>query len=168
MTDRSGAVNVVKVALKRADVTELITEDALLAGAPLVKLLGGPASEALKGGVLRRFADKGVLFQHGDAGQSLFLVMAGEVRIFARRDHELVDLGVARRGETVGEREVMDEAGPRACSAVAQGQVDVLELQREALLRGDRLPMALAHVFGAVWAERRKALDEMSDFLNRW
>lgn len=168
MTERSGSVNVVKVALKRADVTELITKDSLLAGAAVVKLLGGPASDVLRGGVLRRFPDKGVLFQQGELGQSVFFVIAGEVRIFARRDHELVDLGLAPRGATVGEREVMDDAGPRACSAVAQGQVDVLELQREALARGGHLPLPLVNLFGAVWAERRKALDEMSDFLNRW
>ena len=44
----------------------------------------------------------------------------------------------------------------------------MLELFRETLLVGGKLPPALVTMLEAVEQRRMKALDEMSDFLNRW
>jgi CRP-like cAMP-binding protein len=156
---------VVKLELKRADAAELLAADPVLAAAPLVKLL---TAAMLEKATLRRFPDKVVLMQQSEPGQSLFFVMKGDVRLFARRDRDSAELGIARRGEVVGEGEVLDGAGARHCSAIAQGQVDVLELPREALLVNGVLPPALIAVLKDVHSTRTKALDEMSDFLNRW
>ena len=164
---RSPPQGVLKVALKRADVGELLA-DALLVSSPLVKWFGGPKAEVFKAGALRRFLDGAVLFQVGDAGHSLFFVIAGEARLFARRDTEMVDLGLARKGDVVGEAEVLSGQAKRGSSAIAHGPVDVLELQRELLLRQNELPPPLAKWLDSVSTQRRKALDEMSDFLNRW
>lgn len=162
----SDSVPVVKVELKRANALELIAANPDLAGAPLIKALG-KSSRALTGAVIRRFSDKAVLMQQGEAERSLFFVLAGDVRLFARRDTDSAELGVAHVGDVLGEGEVLTE-GKRRCSAVAQGQVDVLELPHAALLVDGKLQPALVTMLEAVKKRRMKALDEMSDFLNRW
>lgn len=157
----------VKVKLERANAAELIAANPQLSGSSLMKALGPAAKTLVAGAVMRRFQDKAVLMQQGDAGRSLFFVLAGDVRLFARRDTDAVELGVAHPGDVLGECEVLaDEA--RRCSAVALCQVDVLELPREALLVSGKLPPQLSTLLEAVKKHRMKALDEMSDFLNRW
>lgn len=170
MNQRSGdgSTPVVKVELKRADPAEVILSRRELAAAPFVRALGVAAPAVLKQGTLRRFADKAVLLQQGEASQSLFFVLSGDVRLFARRDRDNAELGVAHAGEVAGEGEVLAGAGGCRCSAVAQGPVDVLELPRAALLQDGKLPPGLAALLQDVQARRTKALDEMSDFLNRW
>ena len=166
MSPRFGdSTPLLKLELKRADVSELIAADPVLSSAPLVKVLG---AAALAKGSLRRYPDKVVLMQQGDPGHSLFFVMAGEVRLFARRDRDSAELGFARRGDTVGEGEALSGVGGRQCSAMAQGQVEIVELPRELLLVAGRVPPALGLLFQDVHARRLEALDEMSDFLNRW
>lgn len=164
---KSSPSGILKVALKRADVGELLS-DPLFQSSPLLKWFGGPKAEVFRGGALRRFLDGAVLFQVGDAGDSLFFVLEGEVRLFARRDTESVDLGTARRGDVVGEAEALTGDAKRSSSAVANGQVDVLELPRALLLRQGALPPPLAGWLRSVSTGRREALDELSDFLNRW
>lgn len=159
---------VVKVELKRADAAELIASRPELSGAPLVKAFGAAAPAMLAGAVIRRFFDKVVLMQQGEEGGSLFFVMSGDVRLFARRDTDSAELGVVHPGEVLGEGEVLAGEGGRRCSAVAQGQVDVIELPRASLLIDGRLPAGLAALLKTVQTSRMKALDEMSDFLNRW
>lgn len=165
MNDRPGSSTAVtKVELKRADPAEVILKDSYLASTPAVKALGSAVSK----GTLKRIADKVVVLQQGEPGTSLFFVIAGEVRLFARKDRDSAELGVARRGEVLGEGEVLDGAPTRKCSAVAQGPIEVIELPREALLTGGRLSPALETLLRQVHQHRMKALDEMSDFLNRW
>jgi CRP-like cAMP-binding protein len=107
------------------------------------------------------------LLQQGDAGSSLFFIISGQVRLFARRDLDSAELGFAIRGDVIGEGEVL-EGRVRRCSAVAQGQVDVVELDRSLLVVGDRLPAPVLALLKRVHEKRMKVLDEMSDFLNRW
>lgn len=160
---------VVKLDLKRAEAAELIAADPLLAGSPFARALGPAALQRVSGkAVIRRFPDKVVLMQQGDAGQSLFFVLKGDVRLFARKAADAVELGHAHRGEVLGEGEVLDGSNARAMSAVAQGQVDVVELPRDVLLEHGALAPAVKTLLEQVRAKRREALDEMTDFLNRW
>lgn len=159
---------VVKVELKRADAAELVASHPLLAGSALMKALGPSRATLLSCAIIRRFPDKVVLMQQGEAGQSLFFVLAGDVRLFARRDTDSAELGVAHAGDVLGEGEVLRGEGGRRCSAVAQGQVEVLELARAALLVDGKLPAPVVAMLKDVERGRMKALDEMSDFLNRW
>ncbi len=159
---------VVKVSLQRADPVELVRTAPLLKACPLVKALGARVEDVLKRAVARRYADKVVLFQQGDTGSSLLFVLGGEVRLFARRDRDAVELGVARAGEVLGEAEVLAGGAARAMSAVAQGPVDVAELPREVLLVGGAVPRELAAVLEAARAARAKLLDDLTDFMNRW
>ena len=164
----SSQTPVVKVELKRADAAELVAANPVLSSSPLMKALGPARATVLAGSVLRRYQDKLVLTQQGEEGTSLFFVMKGDVRIFARRDSDSAELGVVHAGEVLGEGEVLAGEGGRRCSAVAQGQVDVLEVPRAALLVGGKLPAAVVAMLETVKQGRVKALDEMSDFLNRW
>ncbi|MFO0597058.1 MAG: cyclic nucleotide-binding domain-containing protein [Myxococcaceae bacterium] len=162
MSEESKSIS--KVDLKRLDLAEVVMKDPVIAAAPIVKLLGrAPFSQSR----LRRFSDKAVLMQQHDPGDSLFLVMAGEVRLLARKDKDTAELGTVHRGEVLGEGEAM-HGGNRRCSAVAQGQVDVVEIPRSALLQGGALSPAMSKLLADVHAQRTKALDEMHDFLNRW
>jgi CRP-like cAMP-binding protein len=158
----------VKVELKKADPAEVVASRRELMATPFLRALGAQATPTLQQGTLRRYPDKAVLMQQNEEGQSLFFVLNGDVRLFARRDKDSAELGVAHAGEVLGEAEVLSGAAKRACSAVAQGPVDVLELPREALLSNGKLPQGLAALLGDVQTKRTKALDEMSDFLNRW
>jgi CRP-like cAMP-binding protein len=158
---------VVKLDLKRADAAELIGSDPVLAASPFARAVGAELKRVCEKAVVRRFPDKVVLMQQGDVGHSLFFVMKGDIRLFARKGSDTVELGAAHRGEVVGEVEVL-EASPRAYTAVAQGEVDAVELPRDALFRSGRLLPALAAHLGELRQRRQRALDELTDFLNRW
>jgi CRP-like cAMP-binding protein len=159
---------VVRVELKRADAYELVTTDRVLASSGLVAALGGSLSAVLSHSRVRRYPDKVVLFQQGEAGSELFLVLSGEVRLFARKDTDAVELGVVRKGEVLGEAEVLSGETLRSASAVAQGSVDVVEIPRDRLLVNGALPHATERALREIHEARAQALDEMTAFLNRW
>jgi CRP-like cAMP-binding protein len=160
---------VLKVELQKADVAARVAADVVLQRADFVTVLGSRFGEVIKAGSPRRAADRAVLFQQGDAGDALLFLLAGDVRLVARKDTDTVELGLAHRGDVVGEWEVLDGHGPRHVTAIAAGVVEFVELPRAALLdAGGALPEALVALLAARRAERRKALDEMTDFLNRW
>jgi CRP-like cAMP-binding protein len=164
----SDSVPVVKVELKRANASELVASNPGLSGSPLMKALGAVGQALLSDAVMRRYADKAVLMQQGEAGGSLLFVLAGDVRLFARRDTDSAELGVAHAGDVLGEGEVLLGERARRCSAVAQGQVDVIEFPHAALVVNGKLPPQVVVMLEDVKKQRMKALDEMSDFLNRW
>jgi CRP-like cAMP-binding protein len=159
---------VLKVELQKADVAGRVASDVVLQGCEFAKVLGAGLVAVLKAGSARRAADRAVLFQQGDAGDALLFILSGDVRLFARKDTDTVELGLAHRGDVVGEFEVLEGHGPRQVTAVAAGVVEFVELSRTSLLQGSTLSEGLAGYLTARRAERRKALDEMTDFLNRW
>lgn len=158
---------VVKVALQRVDLAAMLREDPELAVAPAVRaLLARP--DALKLAVLRRFQPAAVLWQQGDEGDSLWLVLKGSARVLARRDHDSAELGVANKGDVLGEAEVLAGSARRGASVLATGLLEALELPRAALLVNGAMPPLLANELERVHAGRAQRLDDMSDFLNRW
>ena len=158
----------VRVELKRADAAELVKRDRVLGGCDLVMALGPRAGELLTKGVVRRYLDRAVVFQAGEEGTSLMLVLAGEVRLLARRDLDSVELGVGGKGEVLGEVEVLCGSPTRSASAVAHGEADLVELPRDVLLPHGVLPPLLRGALDRVRDRRQRTLDEMTDFLNRW
>ncbi|PZR08385.1 MAG: hypothetical protein DI536_24710 [Archangium gephyra] len=149
---------VVRVELKRANAAEVVGSDAALRELPVVKALG---AKLLEQGVLRRFAPQSVLWQQGEEGGSLLLVVAGAARILARRDKDNAEIGTAQKGDVLGESEALGGTR-RKYSVVALQQLDVIELDRFAV------SPTLAAVLQGFVSTRGKALDELSDFLNRW
>jgi CRP-like cAMP-binding protein len=158
---------VVKVTLKRADNCELVHSDEVLKTAGLVKALGTKADAVLTIGVARRYPDRAVLFQQGDAGTSLFFVLRGEVRLSARKGADMVELGAARRGDVFGESEILSGAPLRTTSAVAQGDLDAVEIPREALLVDGLLPWEMAELLRPIKEARVRSLSDMTDFMGR-
>jgi CRP/FNR family transcriptional regulator, cyclic AMP receptor protein len=154
-----------KIGLKRADVFELVQADALLKTAPLVKALGAKAAEVLRQGVARRFPASALVFQQGEAGDSLFLVLRGQVRVFARPGTDTVELAQVAKGEVFGEREILESLQVRSASAQAESDADLVELPR-ALVAQKAGP--LFQYLSALNTQRQAALNEMNDFLSRW
>jgi hypothetical protein len=161
---------IVRVDLKRADAAELVKSDQTLENCALVRALGPSWAQALAKGVVRRYLDKVVVFQQNDAGSSLFLVLAGEAKVVSRKQSDAVELGVAHKGDVLGEAEMLSARSVRSTTVVACSQLDLVELSREALSGGPGLPLPVP-VFRAlreVSTNRTAKLNEMADFLNRW
>lgn len=159
---------ILRLDLKRADAAELVKGDRALLNCPFVRALGSSSTDVLGKGVVRRYPDKVVVFQQNDPGGSLFLVLAGEARLFARKHTDTVELGFVHKGDVLGEGEFLSGCGVRSASAVACGQLDLVEFTKEALSSGAGLPAALHRTLGEVATNRTAKLDEMADFLNRW
>jgi|CXWL01.1.fsa_nt_gi CRP-like cAMP-binding protein len=169
MTDSGGDdPSVIRLDLKRADLSELIGADDWLKGSPLMVALGESAPELLKQATGRRYPQGVSLFAKDDGTDSLFLVLKGEVRLFLQQGKDRVELGVAGRGDVVGEAEVLEGHGPRGYSASAAVDVDAVEIPRLALLDVGEAQRTLLKFLNSVRTQRRAALETMSDFLQRW
>lgn len=84
---------------------------------------------------LRRYADDEVVIRQGERGESFFMVADGDVII--KRDVDDDDGGVVlanlHRGSVFGELALISDE-PRQASAIAKGDVDVLEMKRSDLV----------------------------------
>ena len=98
------------------------------------------------------------LFKAGDPGHAMYVVATGEIEISVT-DHagQKIVLTVASRGDVFGELAMLD-AGPRSATAIAVGDCELLELDREDLLMMvTRRPESALHLLGAMGAMTRKA-----------
>jgi CRP-like cAMP-binding protein len=158
---------VLKSEVKRGDVFAQVKDDPVLGQSGFVKAMGEKLELALKRGISRRYPDKVVLFQAGDSGSSLFFVLSGEVRLFAKTAQGAVELPAAKAGDVVGEAEVLDGTGLRAVAAAAHGTVEMTELSRESLVQAGKVPEALAAFLQSVRAARKASLDELQAKIRR-
>ena len=93
-----------------------------------------------------RVAQHSCLFQKGDHGEAMFLVLEGELRarvMLQGRESTLATIGV---GECIGEVAVLDQ-GPRSADVVANSDCLLLKISSEALKRLFREAPALAAPF---------------------
>ena len=163
-----GSVPIVKVGLKRLHVTELIAEDDVLRECPLLVGVPEDARAAfLSGSVVKRFPDGARVFEEGQPGDSLLLIARGELRLVGRQGEEAVELAVASKGEVVGEA-IASGQPLHPFSALARGEVDVVELSRESVMALIARSAATGDYLAAVGRERRAAFQEMASFLGRW
>jgi CRP/FNR family transcriptional regulator, cyclic AMP receptor protein len=107
----------------------------LLQGIDLFKSIGQQELNLLARQVSRRRYRAGeLIFQYGDGGSSMFVIVSGDVNIHipgdASRRLSLKDIS---RGEHFGELVLFDNQ-PRSASALATTDVEVIELSRETLL----------------------------------
>ena len=151
-----------KLELQRADVIGRIERDPLLLGSEWVTCLGPHWRDLLKHGRAKRAGAHAVIFQQGDEGDSLCLLLSGTVLLFARRDADTVELGIAHASDVIGEGARGER---RWCSAVASGPVEFVEVDRSLLGPGDP---KLEAFLERLHADRRRVLDDMADFVNRW
>jgi CRP-like cAMP-binding protein len=90
--------------------------------------------------------DNEVIFEQGDAGDEMYIIVHGEVKVMISNDDES-EKEVARRkmGEVLGEMAIIS-GEPRSASLIAAGEVHLLCLDRksfEGLLR-ERPEVSLA------------------------
>ncbi len=103
----------------------------------------------LAAGVERTFADGEALMRLGEPGDSLFLVVEGQVQV--RRRGRTVALGP---GELVGEIEVLAPGEGRMADVVADGEVRCLEVTRADVLHALELDPRAAIGLVSVLASR--------------
>src|SRR5689334_18241102 len=105
----------------------------LLAQIPLFDTLAAEDLEALATRLTERTFKTGeAVFQKGDKGSSMYVVLSGAVQIFlpGSGDEPRVVLKDARTGEYFGELSLFDDK-PRSASVEAVVETTLLELTRE-------------------------------------
>ena len=105
----------------------------LLERVPLFRGLSEAARISLSQRLVeRRFLGGELVFQKGDTGSAMFLVLSGKVEIFLPPDGgaDRVDLKEVNEGEHFGELSLFDDK-PRSASVEARTDCVLLELSRE-------------------------------------
>ncbi len=101
-----------------------------LAGSPLFRGVGQAEREALIGVMRRQHFVKGaVLFDKGDPGDSMYIILSGRVRIYTR-DAQGSEFTIRYLDQMFGEFAMLDLA-PRSAAASAAEDLEVLVLHRD-------------------------------------
>jgi hypothetical protein len=97
------------------------------------------------------------IYAYGDAPDALYVVLSGSVRLYQDKE----EIGVLGAGEAFGSWALFDE-GRRVASAIPEGEVTVLKVDREEFLEllGDRVAITRA-IFKAM-VERIRNLAELA------
>jgi len=108
----------------------------------------------------RRYKGGTVLFNKGDMGITLYLIIKGQVRLLdpVESGEELI-LGVVSEGKSVGELSLFD-GEPRSATAVAVDDVEVLALAREDFIAVVRSQPDLALILMATMARTIRRMNE--------
>lgn len=72
-----------------------------------------------------------VLFNDGDAAQSLYIIQKGQLRLFKPKGKGFIEIAVLRAGDVIGEMAYFDEDGSgkkRSCSAQAMTHTEIIEI----------------------------------------
>ena len=103
------------------------------------------------------FEDGESIFEEGQLGDALFLVVSGEVRVH-RGTREFARLGA---GECFGEMAILDSA-PRSATVSALDDVDCLKIEREDFydILGEK-PEIAQGIIRVLTARLRRSLDEV-------
>lgn len=137
-------------------------EESFLKDVPFFKLLDADERTELAA-VLDSIAVKkdDTIFQLGDPGDSLYLVRSGKVELFAKDNlGDKITFNVAGRGDLFGELSLLDE-GPRAATAVALEDTELLVLDRGDLLLFLRKKPDAALDMLTVMGQRLRHSDEL-------
>jgi CRP/FNR family transcriptional regulator, cyclic AMP receptor protein len=110
-------------------------EEGLLEEVPFFKLLDREERAALAAVLDEATIKSGeTLFRLGDPGDSLYLVRSGKVELWVKDNvGEKITLAIADRGDFFGELSLLD-GGPRAATALAIEDTELLVLDRDDLL----------------------------------
>jgi CRP/FNR family transcriptional regulator/CRP/FNR family cyclic AMP-dependent transcriptional regulator len=106
--------------------------EGLIRDVPLLAKLAGPDLKALASkGRVRSFPPGSVIFQEGDRGDSLHVVIEGRVRISVGSSQgEEATVALLGPGEFVGDLALLDGL-PRSASAIAIGRTKTLVVRRD-------------------------------------
>ena len=105
-----------------------------------------------------KVAEGQTLFEAGDPGDSLFIVVRGEIELFIKdMVGQKIVLHSAQPGDMFGELAMLD-SGPRTATALALSDTEVLVLDRDDLmLLFQRKPEAALHMLASLSGLTRKA-----------
>lgn len=106
----------------------------VLQRSPLFRGLAPPALERIAGlATQRRYAEGEIVCSQGDAGDALFAIVTGRVRISTgAADGREVFLNIMEPGDTFGEIALLD-GGTRTATAVAMTDAELVSLRRDHL-----------------------------------
>lgn len=104
-----------------------------------VKVKGGAEQETSGKSGLRRLKPAEVLFNDGEAADSLFIIQKGQIRLFKPKGKGFVEIAVLRAGEVLGEMAYFDNnsagGGKRSCSAAALVPSEAIEISFNAFAK---------------------------------
>ncbi|MEL6547868.1 MAG: cyclic nucleotide-binding domain-containing protein, partial [Myxococcota bacterium] len=144
-------------AKEAADTEGLPPPQGSLPPIPLFSFLQEDAFEGVLNSLqLRRFVDGQAIIKEGDAGDSFFILVEGNVSVTRVADGRTINLAQLRPGAVFGEMALISNA-PRSATVTAQGDCDLVELKRSDL-------EAQAHQLASVTQALRQFTQER--FLN--
>jgi len=91
----------------------------------------GPAAAQQAKSGLRVLKPGEILFNDGDAAESLYIIQKGQIRLFKPKGKGFIEIGILRSGEVIGEMAFFDEDGSgkkRSCAAAGLTQVEIIEI----------------------------------------
>lgn len=109
-------------------------------------------------GQIKKYADKQVIFEEGDEGDDMYVVVSGAVRIYRRRDGRSIEYGTIKPGEFFGEMALFEE-NARSASAQAKGPTELKVIDAEAFISGVKDPL--------VWDVIKKLSQRIRDIDDR-
>ncbi|MGI5862737.1 MAG: cyclic nucleotide-binding domain-containing protein [Myxococcales bacterium] len=159
----------IKLELKRVDLQEWVKLDEMLGMAPLFTAMG-PASTSLllSKATTRRYQPGELVFQEGTPGNSLFMVLRGEVALGRGNGDKAVEICTVRKADFFGEGEVLGPEVNRSYSATAVGQADLAEFAYADIYAMSKKHFQVYGLLRETRDARAKANDELNDFLDRW
>jgi len=134
----------------------------MLAEIPVFALLDERERESLAAMLEpQQFAKNTVIFDYGDAGDTLFIVRKGRVQVFVENiEGEKIMLGENSPGDVFGEISLLD-GGPRTATAVSVEDTETLTLDRDQLLEFVTLHPHAALDLLTVMGRRLRVTDEL-------
>jgi len=113
----------------------------------------------------RRFPKGSVLFEKGDPGDSLYILLSGKVRIYRESlAGKLKTLAYFHPPQVFGEMSLVEDR-PRSATAVAEEATEVLVLYRDYYLQLIRRYPLLAHNLARIVAARLREMNDEVLFL---
>ncbi len=112
----------------------------------------------------KRLAPKEILFRKGDAGNQLYGILSGSLKVMATgSDGKDVMFTLMGRGEVIGEISLLD-SGERSATAVAVEQTELLTLHRRELIPFlESHPQAAIGLAGVLAARVRRLSERAED-----
>ena len=100
-----------------------------------------------------------VIFEQGSTGDDMYVVQEGAVDIIVEEDGKKIQVDRRREGELLGELAIFGKR-VRGASAIADGSVRVLTLDKKALLRRLQEDPLIGYRIAEVLAKRVRELSE--------
>lgn len=93
-------------------------------------------------GEVKKYADKEIIFEEGDRGNKMYVVVSGYVRIYRTREGKNIDYGIIGPGEFFGEMAMFAEH-KRSASAESKGMTELSIIDVDNFLGRVRDPLVL-------------------------